>query len=617
MKTPALLLTSLVLALFGFASPARAATVITTGTDAELRAAVAGCGPITFNFDGVITLTNAIDVTCAVTIDATGHAVTISGGNSNRIFNVLPGASLEIVNLTVANGWVRGTNGLPGTPATFGSLPGQSVAAGGVFVTNASLIASGCVFINCRAIGGNGGDWLPSNIQYSAGAGGVGSGGAIAARNSSVTLQNCFFTSNSTTAGFRGVAFRQNGGVFSPATIGEAFGGAIDAEGGTLVSTNCQFSLNLTTTRGCALSLKSQANATIHQSTFTANGSGVSGGAIYFAGNTLAVTHTAFLNNNSATYGGALHVAGGTADFTDCSFAGNQCRGPGSGGAHAQTLGSSSFSRCTFWENAASTEGGAAVCVNGSLWMTNCTLALNSLLPGATTAGRGAAIAALGGIQFLDSCTIASNRITGGSASSQGGGLYVTIGYFDVLNSLLQGNTVNGNPSNSFGGNVADNGHNLSSDSTPTWASGSSFNSVNAQLLPLAANGGPTLTMALRANSPALNAADPEYFPATDQRGFARPQGAGPDVGAWEGAGGQVDLQIGLPPTFSFNPPASALAKISWLTDTGVTYRLERATTLTNWGVLATNLPGTGGRVTYSYNVTNGPIGSFRVATEP
>ena len=50
----------------------------------------------------------------------------------------------------------------------------------------------------------------------------------------------------------------------------------------------------------------------------------------------------------------------------------------------------------------------------------------------------------------------------------------------------------------------------------------------------LADNGGPTLTHALLAGSAAIDAANTAVCPATDQRGVARPQGAGCDVGAFE-----------------------------------------------------------------------------------
>jgi CSLREA domain-containing protein len=53
-------------------------------------------------------------------------------------------------------------------------------------------------------------------------------------------------------------------------------------------------------------------------------------------------------------------------------------------------------------------------------------------------------------------------------------------------------------------------------------------------LLPLAENGGNTLTLALGPESLAINAADPANCIAADQRGVARPQGAKCDIGAFE-----------------------------------------------------------------------------------
>jgi len=50
----------------------------------------------------------------------------------------------------------------------------------------------------------------------------------------------------------------------------------------------------------------------------------------------------------------------------------------------------------------------------------------------------------------------------------------------------------------------------------------------------LANNGGPTFTHALEAGSPAIDAANGAVCPAADQRGVARPQGAGCDIGSVE-----------------------------------------------------------------------------------
>jgi uncharacterized repeat protein (TIGR01451 family) len=53
-------------------------------------------------------------------------------------------------------------------------------------------------------------------------------------------------------------------------------------------------------------------------------------------------------------------------------------------------------------------------------------------------------------------------------------------------------------------------------------------------LAPLADNGGPTDTMALPPNSPAIDAGTSVGCPPTDQRGIARSQGTACDIGAFE-----------------------------------------------------------------------------------
>lgn len=57
---------------------------------------------------------------------------------------------------------------------------------------------------------------------------------------------------------------------------------------------------------------------------------------------------------------------------------------------------------------------------------------------------------------------------------------------------------------------------------------------AEAGIGPLADNGGPTLSPALRAGSPALDTAADAACPAVDQRGVTRPQGAHCDIGSLE-----------------------------------------------------------------------------------
>jgi hypothetical protein len=62
---------------------------------------------------------------------------------------------------------------------------------------------------------------------------------------------------------------------------------------------------------------------------------------------------------------------------------------------------------------------------------------------------------------------------------------------------------------------------------------GTSSAPINPELGPLQYNGGPTQTMALLADSPAIGNGDASVEPATDQRGVLR-RGHPADIGAYE-----------------------------------------------------------------------------------
>jgi len=77
-------------------------------------------------------------------------------------------------------------------------------------------------------------------------------------------------------------------------------------------------------------------------------------------------------------------------------------------------------------------------------------------------------------------------------------------------------------------------GHNVASDDTCNLTAPGDQPNTDPLLAALANNGGPTLTHALLAGSPTIDAADDAVCPALDQRGVARPQGAGCDAGSYE-----------------------------------------------------------------------------------
>lgn len=80
------------------------AGTVTNPTEANLRAALAGGGIVTFACDGVITLTLTITITNDTFLDANGHQVTISGNNAVRIIGVETNVNFTVNNLTLTNG---------------------------------------------------------------------------------------------------------------------------------------------------------------------------------------------------------------------------------------------------------------------------------------------------------------------------------------------------------------------------------------------------------------------------------------------------------------------------------------------------------------------------------
>ena len=145
-------------------------------------------------------------------------------------------------------------------------------------------------------------------------------------------------------------------------------------------------------------------------------------------------------------------------------------------------------------------------------------------------------------------------------------------GTLSLLNSIL---AYAGTSSNAFG-TLTDAGHNISSDGSANFESGTSFNFTDPLLLPLANYGGPTMTMALSSGSPAIGFGTSTGAPMIDQRGVLRPSGPDTDIGAYE-------YQAGLfIPTLSI----SLQQQLVYLTFTGqanVSYHLQGSYTLSGW----------------------------------
>ena len=167
---------------------------VTSCDEASLRAALAGGGTVTFNCDGTIALTGTLAIASSTALNAAGHAITLSGNNTVRVFTVSGTNTLSLFNLTIANGLSLGTNAVVGTTGGAGQGGGVLLKLNG-----GTLIASNCLFLANVAQGGNSGS--PNDSHTICGNGGDGLGGAINVNSGSLSITNCDFIGNQAKGG--------------------------------------------------------------------------------------------------------------------------------------------------------------------------------------------------------------------------------------------------------------------------------------------------------------------------------------------------------------------------------------------------------------------------------
>jgi CSLREA domain-containing protein len=257
-------------------------------------------------------------------------------------------------------------------------------------------------------------------------------------------------------------------------------------------------------------------------------------------------------------------VTGGNADVGDNGF-------PGQGGAfRIQPLGLMRLTQTHLVGNVASLTGGAISNVGNLLFIESTasgnrveggspalggaiyTLGQNgghSTIENSTVSGNVATTiggnARGGGIYIGDESQLLHLTISGNRADSGGSGLHAVNGLAGLYAVLVAGNT---GPECGVEGDLTGD-HNLADDATCGFDAVGDRQGVDARLASLGNYGGPTLTHALNAGSPAIDGADAARCPPEDQRLVSRP--AGPcDVGAYEGS-----LAAPSPPSGGGNQP--------------------------------------------------------------
>ena len=358
-------------------------------------------------------------------------------------------------------------------------------------------------------------------------------GGAILNLDT-VSLVNCTFRSNATTAEWSG------GAIYSSSHLAAFNTTFTDNEAGS----------------GGAIAIASNINQTnITASHFDRNfatatdmSSGYGGALLATDGATATVNSSTF-TNNEAREGGAINVRSGSRLFADGTLIDhNMVTGNGDGGGIKLDISTANLTNLTLSRNVGG-QGGAIATFAGEVLLTTSTLSGNSAFYGA------------GYYTFLGTHTLTNVTVSANDASSSGGGIYNSRGTMTLTNVTLAGNIggngLTGGIVNSGGGpdpdlmlknvliakgatgsncgfGIAPSSaqFNLSDDNTCGFGSGR--DNVDLLLGPLADNGGTTQTHLPGPGSPAIGNGANAGCPPNDQRGVMRPQGPLCDVGAVE-----------------------------------------------------------------------------------
>jgi hypothetical protein len=438
----------------------------------------------------------------SVEIVGPGEALlTIDGGHRSGVFDITndPRArDVRVSGLTVTGG--------TGALDHFGSYSG-----GGLFNWSAAVTLTHVTFEGNEAAGGSGG----------------GSGGGVDnGLGGTIVLNFCTVADNNARDG-----------------------GGISNDGGSMTVNDSVITRNGSVFSGA---ISNRGPLTINRSTIAGNTSTSGSGGIFNIAGTVTVNASTIIDNVA----GSRNSGGGIFNFeqmviTNSTIAGNSA----TIGGGIYNDGSMTISGSTIADNSSRIWGGGIASQDFDLNISNSTISGNTV-----RGGLGGGIFVIGSIGFngylspsleLTAVTITLNTATAqGSAGGVGGGLWVEQRQFEghlvSARVFIRNTIVAADASDLAGpdvlGPVISLGYNLigATDNSSGWGAtdllGTLANPLDPRLGPLQANGGPTFTHALLADSPAVGFGDTALRATLDQRGTSRGGSYFPDIGAFEGA---------------------------------------------------------------------------------
>ncbi len=427
---------------------------------------------------------------------APSSVVTISGNNAVQVFSIDAGVTATLAGLTISGGMT-------------------SQDGGGI--SNAGMLT----ITEC-------------NISGNSTATGGGGGGAGVYNSGTLTITGSTITGNTATP----KDFNDGGGIFSSGTLTVSacdVSGNSANDGGGIFDINDELTISDT--------FFSHNSASVELNDDSASG-GIGGGVYDFGGKGMTVAGSIF-SDNTAGGGGGIDVYECPLAITGTTLSSNTTAGDGGGINNYSSV--VTIADSTLSSNTAGNFGGGFYDDGGTDTFTNSTVSGNS----ATTGGG---ILFLGTTLLVVNCTIAYNDV---ATPGQGGGLGIGTGTATLDNTIVAQNidgTANDGSADdlsNYDGFFGQSALSTASANNLIGIGGAGLltNGTNGNLVgfgdsglgALGFNGGPTETIALESDSPAIGAGSDALAASSDQTtdehgaGFARSvSGSTVDIGAFQ-----------------------------------------------------------------------------------